>query len=151
LRIGIAIVFAIHGLQALGQHPWFIDLLIGSSRSMLGYRLTESNAILILKFIGCADILVAAGILAGRWRALLAWLCLWSTVTACSRMTSNGVMSYPEVLLRASHILAPVAVWCLGVYVDVTRRADAASAVVIVDDSEHERVTPNMDDAASVT
>src|SRR5690606_17269404 len=53
LRVGLAVVFAIHGLQALGKHPWFIDLLIGSSRSLLGFRLTESNAVTLLIVIGC--------------------------------------------------------------------------------------------------
>jgi len=137
LRIGLAIVFAVHGYQAIGKHPGFIDLLIGSSQTLLGYRLTESNAVTLLFIIGIVDFIVAAAILVGRWRALLAWLCLWSTVTALSRVTSLGVMSYPEVLLRASHILAPVAVWCLGAYLD-------AKPQVVEDAKEPHR--PESDD-----
>jgi hypothetical protein len=74
---------------------------------------------------------VALAILFGRWKPLLVWLCFWSTVTAFSRMTALGVGSYPEVLLRSSHILAPVALWCLAAYLSELRaRRDVVDEVV---------------------
>lgn len=115
LRLGIAAVFVAHGVQALGPHPEFTDMLIATARRWLGgYRLTESNAVAMLRVIGIVDIGVGFMVLAGRWRPLLLWLALWSLVTAMARVTSWGIMSYPEVLLRASHVGAPLAVWALG-------------------------------------
>lgn len=127
LRAGLAMVFAVHGLEALLRHPGFIDLLIGTSGNILGYRLTETAAVQMLKVIGVIDLLVAVGILVGRWRPLLAWLCLWSTVTAASRMTALGLGSYPEFLVRAAHIAAPLAVWAIGEQLNATRRGKAES------------------------
>lgn len=114
LRVGLAMVFAVHGVEALLRHPHFIDLLIGTFGNLLGYRLTESAAVNLLRIIGVVDLLVAVGILLGRWRPLLAWLCFWSTITAASRITALGMGSYPEFLVRASHIAAPVAIWAMG-------------------------------------
>ncbi|MCC5876659.1 MAG: hypothetical protein JJU11_10620 [Candidatus Sumerlaeia bacterium] len=118
LRIAVAVVFAVHGFQALGRHPGFIDLLIGTSRNLIGYRLTESTAVVMLQVIGVVDVIVAIAVLIGKWRPLLAWLCFWSAITAASRVTALGIMSYPEILLRSSHILAPVAIYTLGRHVD---------------------------------
>ena len=118
LRVGLAIVFIAHGLMAFYQHPGFIDLLIGSTRNLTGWRLTESAAVRLLQVIGVVDVIVAVMVLVGRWRGLLLWLCLWSLITALSRMTSYGLMSYPELLSRASHVLAPVAVYGLGRWED---------------------------------
>ncbi len=123
LRIGLAIVFATHGLEALRQHPGFIDLLIGTTGNILGMRMTESTAVLLLRIIGVVDLIVAFLILVGRWRPLLAWLCFWATITAASRMTALGFMSYPELLQRSSHIVAPLAVWALGRYQELTATA----------------------------
>lgn len=129
LRIALAIVFAFHGFQALGKHPGFIDLLIGTFRNLLGYRLTESNAVVLLQVIGVVDVIVAVLILGGKWRVLLAWLCFWSTITAFSRVTALGIMSYTEVLLRASHILAPVAVYTIGRHLDVVAPGGTRAAI----------------------
>lgn len=129
LRVAIAVVFATHGWQALspeGRYV-FVDLLIGSSRTLLGYRLTESVAIEVLKVIGVVDLIVAAAILVGRWRPLLAWLCFWGTITAFSRVTALGWASYGEVLSRAAHITAPVVVWTLAVYQERTATAHDTS------------------------
>jgi hypothetical protein len=131
LRVSLAVLFAVHGMQAIGKHPGFIDLLIGSAQNLLGYRLTESNAVNLLNAIGLADICVALAILFGRWRPLLAWLCFWSAVTAFSRMTALGAGSYPEVLLRASHILAPLALWCLGTALSDLRARSAVEEITV--------------------
>lgn len=114
LRIALATVFIAHGLQAWHENPGFIDLLIGSTRRLIGYRLTESAAVSMLKVIAVVDIIVAVLVLVGRWRWLLAWLCFWSLITAASRMTATGWGAYTELLVRASHFMAPVAVWLLA-------------------------------------
>jgi len=116
LRIMIAIVFVVHGLQAWFANPVFIDLMIGTARRLFDYRLTESNAVTLLKAIAVLDIIVAALLLAGRWRPLLGWLAFWGLITAVSRVTALGIMSYPEILVRASHYLTPLAVWGFMMY-----------------------------------
>jgi hypothetical protein len=126
LRLGIALVFVFHGLQALGADPGFIDLMIGSARRWFGYRLTESTAVGVLRVIGVVDIVVGGLILVGRWRPLLVWLCFWGLITAASRITATGWLSYPQLMLRASHYLAPLGVWLLSEW--LARSAAIAAA-----------------------
>lgn len=113
LRIGLAVVFITHGVECLQQNPRFIDLLIGSSYNLLGEYIPEEVALHIMTIIGWVDVLVALLVLLKPHKTLLMWLCFWATITAFSRMTSFGSGAYTEVLLRASHILAPVALWLL--------------------------------------
>ena len=55
------------------------------------------------------------------WRllppALFLWLAFWGLITALSRMVSlgypGGMSEHPEVLLRASHVFGPLALWVL--------------------------------------
>jgi len=136
LRVGIAVVFAAHGAQALYHDPHFIDLIIGSTRRLTGFRPSEAQAVAILLPIGIVDVTVAALLLVGRWKLLLGWMCFWGLLTACSRVTANGLMSYPEVLLRASHYLAPAAIWALagyGVPVSAAQRQSSLPAPAAID------------------
>jgi hypothetical protein len=114
LRAGLAVVFAIHGYEAWRLDPRFIDYIIGSGRNLGSFEISEDVASSLLRVIGMADVVVAALILVTCSRWLLAWLCIWALVTALSRPVSLGFQSYPEVLLRASHFLAPVALWWLA-------------------------------------
>lgn len=113
LRIGLATVFATHGYEAWKLHPGFVDFLIVGARDLAGFDLTESAATPVLKSIAAVDFIVAAWVLLRPSRILLGWLCFWGLVTALARPLTLGAMSYPEVLLRASHVLAPLAVWLL--------------------------------------
>ena len=113
LRIGIAVVFVIHGLEALWLHPQFLDLIIGSAEQVFGVRVSESQAGILLRIIGVVDLLVALLLLIRPWPVLLGWICFWGLITALSRPLSLGFGSYPEVLLRSSHILAPIALGLL--------------------------------------
>jgi hypothetical protein len=114
LRIAVAIVFFIHGLEALWLHPGFIDLIIGSARNVLGLAVTQTTAAHLLRFIGIVDIAIAILILVHPWKPLLGWICFWGLITALARPMAHGFGAYPEVLLRSSHILAAVAIgWLL--------------------------------------
>lgn len=113
LRAGLAIVFFTHGLEAYGQAPVFIDLILGSARNLCGTSLSEPVAIKLLHLIAWVDFAVAVLVLARPSRPLLGWLFFWGLVTALSRPIALGFGSYPEVLLRASHFLAPIALWLL--------------------------------------
>ncbi len=113
LRIGLATVFIIHGLEALWHKASFIDLILGSAWNLAGLTLSESTATTALTVIGTVDIIVALLVLIRPWRAVLAYMCFWALVTAFARPTALGLVAYPEVLLRASHYLTPIAVWWL--------------------------------------
>jgi hypothetical protein len=112
LRVGLAVVFAVHGLEALRLHPWFIDLLISSAANLAGFRLNEAVASGLLRVIGAVDVAIAVGLLVKPVPALLGWAAFWGAVTAWSRVTANGWGAYPEVLMRAVHYLGPLVVWC---------------------------------------
>lgn len=120
LRVGLAVVFTTHGLECLMKNPKFIDLIIGSMNNIFGVRWSEATAIQIMQVIGWVDIVVAIAVLLKPHKYLLTWLLFWSTITAFSRMTALGTGAYTEVLMRASHIIAPLAVYMLGRYLHNT-------------------------------
>lgn len=113
LRIALAVVFAVHGLEALKAHPGFIDYIISSSTNMLGARISEGNAIRALEIIGVLDLAVAAAILLRPLPGVLWWAAFWGLVTALARVTANGIGGYPDVLVRGTHVLVPLALWLL--------------------------------------
>jgi hypothetical protein len=140
LRVATAMVFVTHGLQAYLADPHFIDLILGTTRRIFGIRPTEAAVVHSLKIIAMVDFGVALALLVypvplflpRRWwaepcagcpirrtvlPALLAWTACWGFVTAGSRIASlgwvSGLPQYPELLDRASHFLAPLALWCL--------------------------------------
>src|SRR5699024_87135 len=82
--------------------------------NIFGVRWSEATAVQIMQVIGWVDIVVALAVLLKPNKYLLAWLLFWSTLTAFSRMTALGTGAYTEVLMRASHIVAPLAVYMLG-------------------------------------
>jgi hypothetical protein len=113
LRVAVAIVFCIHGLEAIWLHPGFIDLIIGSARNALNLAVSETTAAQMLRVIGIVDLVVAILILVHPWKPLLGWICFWGLITALARPLAHGLGAYPEVLLRSSHILAAIAIGCL--------------------------------------
>jgi hypothetical protein len=113
LRIATAVVFAVHGLEAILQHPRFIDYIIGTAENLGGFRVSETQAGVLLKIIGAVDIAVAALVLVRPFQAVLFWMAFWGLITALGRVTTFGPGVYFEVLLRFSHFLAPLAIWFL--------------------------------------
>jgi hypothetical protein len=114
LQLGLATVFATHGFEAWQLHPQFIDFIIGTGRTLGGFAITETNAASALKAIAVMDFAVAALLLLRPSPALLAWMAVWGLTTALARPLSLGFASYPEVLLRAPHFIAPFAIGQLG-------------------------------------
>lgn len=118
LRLGLACLFITHGLEAYRLHPGFIDLIIGSAENLLAYRVTESQAKIMLRTIGMVDFIVALGVLLYPARPVLAWLMVWGLVTALSRTTAFGFNHWHEVLLRTGHFLGPLVLWQLTVAIN---------------------------------
>lgn len=112
LRFAIAAVFAIHGLEAMWRHPQFIDLVIGSANT-IGWEPGEVAVVRVLIAVAVVDLVVAGLVLARPRPPLLIWLAFWGLLTALSRPMAYGFASYPEVLIRAPHFLAPLALMAL--------------------------------------
>ncbi len=125
LRVATAAVFTIHGLEALWKHPQFIDLIIGSANTV-GLEPGESAVVVTLAVIAGIDLLVAALVLVWPRTSLLLWLAFWGLITALSRPLAYGFASYPDVLVRAPHYLAPLAILALRMPRAKTNEADAS-------------------------
>lgn len=113
LRLAASAVFLAHGLEALKLHPRFIDLILTSGYNLFGVRMSETAASALLRIIGVVDIAVAVAVVIRPWRVLLGWMAFWAGLAAVSRMTSFGWGAYPDLLVRAVYILAPLALWAL--------------------------------------
>lgn len=113
LRLGIATVFVIHGLEAYWLTPGFIDMILGTGNGIFNLDLSEAEAGYLLNIIALVDWLVAALVIIHPSLPLVSWLSFWGLVTALARPLSLGIMSYPEVLVRAPHFLAPLALYGL--------------------------------------
>ncbi len=113
LRFAVAVVFFTHGCEAWQHHPRFIDLVIGTGARQFDVWLDETLVTRILTGIGVVDVVVAIAILLSWNPLFLGWAAFWGLVTASSRMTAFGWGAYPDVLLRATHFLVPLALLLL--------------------------------------
>lgn len=112
LRGAAAATFLIHGLEALNQHPRFVDYLLVASNSLLGYDLAEPVARNLLYAIGTMDVTLAVLVLAKRkWRWVLLWMAFWGVVTACSRIVFGGWDKGYMALERAANGGIPLALF----------------------------------------
>jgi hypothetical protein len=125
LRLATATVFVIHGYEAWKLHPYFIDFVLAAAGGLFGLNIEESTAARILQIIAIVDFVVAGWLLVKPSWPLLGWLAFWGLVTALARPVTLGFASYPEVLLRASHVLAPLVIGLLVLGRKTSRHADA--------------------------
>ena len=113
MALSLAITFFTHGVEALGAHPFFVDMVIGSGINLLGVYIPEALAVKALFVIGCVDILTSLWIIIRPNIYVAIWMGAWGLITAFARITETGWMSYPEVLVRAPHYLVPMAIVAL--------------------------------------
>ncbi len=114
LRVALGVVFILHGYEALQHHAVFIDLIIGTGNRLFGIWLPESSVTTALTVIGSVDVVVGAAVLLKGNRVIFGWMMIWGLITAMSRMTANGWDAYPDVMLRATHFMVPLALYMLG-------------------------------------
>lgn len=130
-RVCLALTFFAHGMEALGHHPRFIDLMSGSWYRVSALWLAEDTAKIILTIIGVIDILCALLILVPKWTKWIGgYMVFWGCITALSRMTEMGSPGLAATLLRASHGLLPLALWLLYRHLntnDPVKTTDTAS------------------------
>ncbi|HVR36897.1 MAG TPA: hypothetical protein VMS21_13700, partial [Methylomirabilota bacterium] len=113
MRVAMASVFLVHGLEAFRLHPRFVDLILSSSWSLTGLRWSEADAATLLRVIGVLDIALAISLVIRPWRVVLAWMAFWAGLAAASRMTAHGWGAYPEFLVRATYVMVPLALWAM--------------------------------------
>ncbi|MFW7379983.1 MAG: hypothetical protein ACOH5I_14310 [Oligoflexus sp.] len=103
LRLALAVTFFTHGVEALYQHPKFIDLLIVASKNLTPLEITESMATGLLQLIGWIDISCAVFLLVGVRMALLYYMAFWGLITALARVVDGGFLFVPDALVRSAH------------------------------------------------
>lgn len=109
LRVSIALTFAIHGFEALGLHPGFIDYLLAADQRLFGLGLEQGEAEILLRLIGIHDVVLAVLVLSGReTRHVLGWMALWGAVTALSRVVQGGGGAAHHALIRVANAGLPL-------------------------------------------
>jgi hypothetical protein len=107
VRLAIMTVFAVHGLEALRAHPWFVDLTISGVRGTLGRSLSQHTAEQWLLLVGVLDLAAVVGLLLGV-RAAAWYMALWGTFTAVLRLLAYGHGALAETIVRLPHGLLPL-------------------------------------------
>lgn len=111
LRWATAIVFFVHGIEALQRNPKFIDLMIVSTEQTLGWNLSESTAAMILTTIGTIDVLAAVACVSFRSLPIMGWVAFWGGLTAMSRVVAHGWdVAWHQAFTRVPHFGVPLAV-----------------------------------------
>lgn len=108
IRFMVTLTFVGHGIEALMEHPKFIDFLIEGFALMFGYELSEYGAIQLLALIGAADIVLAiSGLIKPRvWIYL--WMASWGVITSLCRLMYFEWDGIFPMLLRSAHWALPV-------------------------------------------
>lgn len=103
-RIGVFGTFVGHGIVALGINQKWIPLL-----TCFGF--TENQAVVLMPYIGIADIIVAFMVLFYPIRVIVAWAVLWAFMTALSRpISGENIVEFVE---RSAN-------WCLPLALLIT-------------------------------
>ncbi len=90
LKWGVVAVFASHGVEALLQHPRFIDYLMVSTARLTGLVMSREAAQVGVAAIGFVDVCVAALVAMRPTRVVLGWACVWGFATALMRLVYFG-------------------------------------------------------------
>jgi hypothetical protein len=113
LRVGIALTFAAHGVEAFLFKREFVDFVLESWR-IVGVDLANSQAHGQLHAIALLDVTVAALILIPRKMQKTAlWMAMWGGATALLRVVYSGFTNTPEFLVRLSHSTVPLALFLI--------------------------------------
>ena len=113
-RVGCALTFGAHGLEAWKLHPQFVDLLLAFFVDRLDVQgFTQAHAEAMLFWIAAHDLVVAILIVMpwSRLRGLTWWLAAWGGVTAASRVVQWGLGGGDFTLIRVAHVALPLAMY----------------------------------------
>jgi hypothetical protein len=109
LALGIAAVFASHGLEAIAAKPQFVDYLVVTVGEVAGAHMTPAAATAVLLAIGLADVVLAILAVARPSRKVLGYMAFWGFATALMRVVYFGWdAGYGHALVRAMNGAAPL-------------------------------------------
>ncbi len=104
LMVAVGLTFAAHGFEALAAHPRFVDYLVVFTQEGLGLEVAQSQLELALVVIGIIDLAVALpALLLRRWSGVYAYMAIWGTIAAASRVVHGGMNGLPEMLIRSAN------------------------------------------------
>lgn len=107
IRFFICLTFVGHGIEALMEHPKFIDFLIEGFALLFGYELSEAYAVHLLTLIGAADIVFSiSGLIKPRVSVYL-FMTAWGFITAVCRLMYFQWDGIFPMLLRSAHWALP--------------------------------------------
>ena len=114
LKYGLVFTFLGHGFKAILSDAQFIDYIMVFSRKYLDTVIREDSAKTVLHIIGTVDILLAHHLAfynTRRMSRVIIYIAAWGFITAMARVTYSNFGAWHEVLIRAPHYLAPLALW----------------------------------------
>lgn len=104
LMVAAGLTFAAHGVEALAAHPRFVDYLIVFTHDGLGLEIAQSQLEIALQVVGVIDLAVALpALLLRRWSSVYAYMAIWGTIAAASRVVHGGMNGLPEMLIRSAN------------------------------------------------
>lgn len=104
LMVAAGLTFAAHGIEAFAAHPRFVDYLVVFTHDGLGFEVAQSQLEVALKVIGVIDLAVALpALLLRRWSSVYAYMAIWGTIAAASRVVHGGLNGLPEMLIRSAN------------------------------------------------
>lgn len=109
LYASTAVVFVMHGIEALRAHPWFVDLTITAVRETVGTAVSQRTVERMLLLVGVVDIASAVALVTRRSRAVALWMAAWGGFTATLRVVAYGSGALGDMLVRTPHALLPLA------------------------------------------
>ncbi|MBC7661865.1 MAG: hypothetical protein H7249_19405 [Chitinophagaceae bacterium] len=108
LRLGLALTFVTHGVEAILRHPGFLDTVILTKRSLLPITDTQGFLTNGLAMIGVVDVAVGLLVLFKPNRTALVYMAFWGALTAFSHMLAYPTAGFFEALIRAPHYMLPM-------------------------------------------
>ena len=102
LIVCASLTFAIHGWEAWSLNPPFQDLIYGFGQ-IFNIQIPVNTIHVLLKSIGCMDIILAVVILFYRNPKIFIWMTFWGFITALSRPLTMGIEAWPEFAMRIAN------------------------------------------------
>jgi len=99
--------FMAHGWEAFFLNPPFQDLIFNFF-NLIGISAATPFVLMLLKSIGCMDIILASIVLFIKSTKLYFWMVCWGFITAMSRTVSLGLDFWDETLKRAPNFAMPL-------------------------------------------
>ncbi len=107
-QIAIGITFMTHGWEAWRLAPRFIDYLVLAFNKFFAINLLESQAQLLLRGIGLADIMLGIWVIIRPNLGILTYMGIWGFVTAYMRVVFSGWVGVPDFMIRSAHWIVPI-------------------------------------------